>query len=157
MTTVLRRLLLLPVLLSAAVFGTAHAASPTLDLAAYKGKVVYIDFWASWCGPCRQSFPWMKTMHEKYSKDGLVIVAVNVDQEKPQADAFLKEFSPAFPVLFDSNGVLASQFKVQTMPSSFMLDRNGKPRFKHLGFHENKRADYEKEIHDLLSESVTTP
>lgn len=157
MTPVLRRLLLLPLLLASALFGTAHAASPTLNLDAYKGKVVYVDFWASWCGPCKQSFPWMKAMHEKYSKDGLVILAINVDQEKPKADAFLKEFTPAFPVIFDSTGTLASQFKVQTMPSSYMLDRNGKPRFKHLGFHDAKRAVYEKEIHDLLSESVTTP
>ena len=157
MTPVLRRLLLLPLLLASALFGAAHAASPTLNLDAYKGKVVYVDFWASWCGPCKQSFPWMKAMHEKYSKDGLVILAINVDQEKPKADAFLKEFTPAFPVIFDSTGTLASQFKVQTMPSSYMLDRNGKPRFKHLGFHDAKRDVYEKEIHDLLAESVTTP
>ena len=67
MSTILHRLLLLPVLLSAVLFGSAHAASPDLNLDAYKGKVVYIDFWASWCGPCKQSFPWMKSMHEKYN------------------------------------------------------------------------------------------
>lgn len=157
MSHFLRRLFLLPLLLVATVIGTAHAAAPDLNLASYHGKVVYVDFWASWCGPCKQSFPWMKAMHEKYGKDGLVILAINVDQEKKLADSFLKEFSPAFPVIFDSTGTLASQFKVQTMPSSYLLDRNGKPRFKHLGFHDNKRALYEKEIHDLLSESVTTP
>jgi thiol-disulfide isomerase/thioredoxin len=157
MSHFLRRLFLLPLLLVATVTGTAYAAAPDLNLQAYHGKVVYVDFWASWCGPCKQSFPWMKAMHEKYGKDGLVILAINVDQEKKLADTFLKEFSPAFPVVFDSTGTLASQFKVQTMPSSYLLDRNGKPRFKHLGFHDNKRALYEKEIHDLLSESVTTP
>ncbi len=157
MTPVLRRLLALSLLLGSALLGTvSHAASPTLDLDAYKGKVVFVDFWASWCGPCRQSFPWMKAMHEKYGKDGLVIVAVNVDQEKQKADAFLHEFSPAFSVLFDSTGTLASQFKVQTMPSSYMLDRQGKPRFRHLGFHDAKRSTYEKEIHDLLSEPAAT-
>ncbi len=157
MSTILRRLLLLPVLLSAALVGSVHAATPTLDLDAYKGKVVYIDFWASWCGPCRQSFPWMKAMHEKFGKDGLVILAINVDQEKKKADDFLKEFSPAFPVIFDSSGTLATQFKVQTMPSSYMLDRNGKPRFRHLGFHDAKRDVYEKEIRNLLAEPTQAP
>lgn len=156
MNHILRRLLLLPLLLIGPIIGTAHAATPDLNLAGYRGKVVYVDFWASWCGPCKQSFPWMKAMHEKYGKDGLVILAINVDQEKKQADTFLKDFTPAFPVMFDSTGALAAQFKVQTMPSSYLLDRNGKPRFKHSGFHDTKRAVYEKEIHDLLYESVTT-
>lgn len=150
MSSLIRRLLL-PLLLLLP-FGNAALAAPQLDLAAYKGKVVYIDFWASWCGPCRQSFPWMKDMQAKYGRDGFAIIAINVDQEKKLADKFLAEFNPAFTVLFDGNGTLASQFKVQTMPSSFMLDRNGQPRFKHLGFHEGKRADYEQEITQLLSE-----
>ncbi len=144
-----RRLLL--VLFALLPFAGSAEAAPALDLAALKGRVVYIDFWASWCGPCRQSFPWMKAMQAKYGKD-LAIIAINVDQEKNKADSFLAEFQPAFSVLFDPDGDLASQFKVQTMPSSFMLDRTGKPRFKHLGFHENKRAEYEKEIAQLLSE-----
>jgi len=149
MIRVSRRLLL--ALLFALPFA-GGAAAADLDLAAYKGKVVYIDFWASWCGPCRQSFPWMKAMHDKHGGDGLVILAINVDQEKAKADAFLAEFNPAFPVLFDARGELASRFKVQTMPSSYMLDRQGKPRFKHLGFHDNKRAQYEQEIRQLLAE-----
>lgn len=148
MTRLSRRLLLS--LLLALPFAATHAAD--LDLAAHKGKVVYVDFWASWCGPCRQSFPWMKAMHEKYGKDGLVILAINVDQEKPLADAFVAEFNPAFPVIFDRKGELASQFKVQTMPSSYLLDRQGKPRFRHLGFHEAKRDQYEKEFQQLLAE-----
>ena len=145
------RHMLLPLLLLGAASG-AQAATPTLDLAALKGKVVYIDFWASWCGPCRESFPWMKQMQARYGKDGLAIIAANVDQEKSKADAFLAEFQPAFSVLFDSAGALASQFKVETMPSSFMLDRSGKPRFRHLGFHDGKRDEYEKEITGLLAE-----
>jgi cytochrome c biogenesis protein CcmG/thiol:disulfide interchange protein DsbE len=141
---------LLPLLLL--LFIGSPTAATTLDLTSLRGKVVYVDFWASWCGPCRQSFPWMKEMQAKYAKDGLAIIAINVDQEKKSADEFLAEFNPAFTVLFDSSGALASQFKVQTMPSSFMLDRSGKPRFKHLGFHEKKRDGYEREISQLLSE-----
>lgn len=143
--------LLLSLLLALPLAAPAFAA-PELDLQSLKGKVVYIDFWASWCGPCRQSFPWMKAMHDQYGKDGLAIIAVNVDQEKKKADEFLAEFNPAFSILRDPKGELAAQFKVQTMPSSFMLDRQGKPRFKHLGFHDSKRSDYEKEIQQLLAE-----
>lgn len=151
MTAIPRRLLL-SLLLVLPFAGSAHAAAPDLDLAALKGKVVYIDFWASWCGPCRQSFPWMKAMHDRFGKDGLEIIAINVDQEQPKADAFVAEFNPAFRVLFDGTGVLASQFKVQTMPSSYLLDRQGKPRFRHLGYHDAKRPQYEQEIQQLLAE-----
>ncbi|MCC2638486.1 MAG: thiol-disulfide isomerase and thioredoxin [Moraxellaceae bacterium] len=147
----LSRRLLLSLLFALPLAAPAFAA-PELDLASLKGKVVYIDFWASWCGPCRQSFPWMKAMHDKHGKDGLVVIAINVDQEKKKADDFIAEFNPAFRLILDPKGELASQFKVQTMPSSFMLDRQGKPRFKHLGFHEAKRSDYEKQIQQLLAE-----
>jgi thiol-disulfide isomerase/thioredoxin len=123
-----------------------------LNLAAYKGKVVYIDFWASWCGPCRQSFPWMKELQATKGKEGLVIIAVNVDQEKKLADAFLAEFSPGFKVVFDPAGKLATEFKVAGMPSAYIIDRDGKPRFKHIGFHLEKREQYEQEIQSLLDE-----
>lgn len=122
----------------------------TLNLDQYKGKVVYIDFWASWCGPCRESFPWMKKMQQQYGKDGLVIIAINVDQDKKLADKFLSEFKPEFNVLFDKDGKLAEDFKVSSMPSSYVLDREGKPRFKHKGFHLDKQSQYETELNSLL-------
>ena len=122
----------------------------TLNLDQYKGKVVYVDFWASWCGPCRESFPWMKKMQQQYGKDGLVIIAINVDQDKKLADKFLTEFKPEFSVLFDKDGKLAEDFKVSSMPSSYVLDREGKPRFKHKGFHLDKQSQYETELNSLL-------
>jgi len=125
-----------------------------LNLAAYKGKVVYIDFWASWCGPCRQSFPWMKELQAGKGKEGLVIIAVNVDQEKKLADAFLAEFSPNFNIVFDPAGKLATEFKVAGMPSAYIIDRDGKPRFKHIGYHHEKRSQYEQEIQTLLDEAA---
>lgn len=140
--------------LGIAVLGlSAHSAfaADTLNLDAYKGKVVYVDFWASWCGPCRESFPWMKKMQAQHGKDGLVIIAINVDQDKKLADAFLSEFKPDFNVLFDKDGKLAEDFKVSSMPSSFVLDRDGKPRFKHKGFHGDKQAQYESELSGLLA------
>jgi thiol-disulfide isomerase/thioredoxin len=117
----------------------------------YKGKVVYVDFWASWCIPCRKSFPWMNDMQQKYGKD-LVVIGVNVDQEKPLADDFIKETSPLFKIVFDTKGALATEYKVAAMPSSFILDRHGKIVFKHLGFHEKKKAIYESEIQQLINQ-----
>ena len=127
-------------------------ADDSLNLAAYKGKVVYIDFWASWCGPCKESFPWMKKIHQQHQQDGLVILAVNVDQDKKLADQFLSEFNPDFKVIFDKNGKLAEDFKVNSMPSSYVIDRQGKPRFKHKGFHGTKQNQYEGELQSLLNE-----
>lgn len=129
------------------------AAAPELDLAALKGKVVYLDFWASWCSTCRQSFPWMKAMHDKYGKDGLVIVAVNVDQEKQEADAFLAGFNPAFRIVFDPRSELVARYKVLGMPTSLLVDRRGKVRLRHQGFQDSQRADYEQEIRQLLAET----
>lgn len=148
------RRLLLAMLVAAALIGTAHAAAPDLNLEAYHGKVVYIDFWASWCSPCRQSFPWMKAMYQKYHDDGLVILAISVDKNRKAAKRFLDKYSPAFKVIFDPTGTLASKFHVKAMPSSYLLGRNGKPRFKHLGFHMDMRAEYEQQIRKLLAENV---
>lgn len=134
---------------------SASAQTTALDLGAYKGKVVYIDFWASWCGPCRQSFPWMNTLYHQKTDQGLVIIAVNVDQEPALADAFIKELNPTFPIIFDTAGALATAFKVTAMPSAFIVDRDGAVRFKHLGFHQAKRSQYEQEIQQLLDEPAT--
>ena len=133
------------------------AFAQELNLSAYQGKVVYIDFWASWCGPCRQSFPWMKSLQASKAKDGLVIIAVNVDQDRKLADAFLDEFTPDFKVVFDPEGKLATEFKVAGMPSAYIIGRDGKPRFKHIGYHIEKRAQYEQEIQSLLDEKPAMP
>jgi len=138
---------------------TFFATSPMgfandLNLGAYKGKVIYIDFWASWCSPCRQSFPWMKELQASKEKEGLVIIAVNVDQDKKLADAFISEFSPNFNIVFDPIGQLATEFKVAGMPSAYVVGRDGKPRFKHIGYHHEKRNQYEQEIQSLLDEAA---
>lgn len=122
-----------------------------LQLDQYKGKVVYVDFWASWCVPCRKSFPWMNEMQQKYGKD-LVVLGVNLDHEKALADQFIKETSPQFKIVFDANGQLATQYQVAAMPSSFILNKQGKVAFKHLGFHIKKQSLYESEIQQLISE-----
>jgi thiol-disulfide isomerase/thioredoxin len=126
-------------------------SSDKLQLSDYQGKVVYIDFWASWCIPCRKSFPWMNEMQQKYGKD-LVVIGVNVDQERSLADQFIKETSPQFKIIFDTKGELATEYQVAAMPSSFILDKKGKVVFKHLGFHTKKISTYEAELQQLINQ-----
>jgi thiol-disulfide isomerase/thioredoxin len=131
------------------------------DLAAFKlegklpdstqGKVVLVDFWASWCEPCKQSFPVMQELHKRYAERGLVIIAVNVDENRPDMEAFLKKNSATFVVLRDANQKLVEKAGIATMPSSFLIDRDGKVRFVHTGFRgAETRKKYEEEIESLV-------
>jgi thiol-disulfide isomerase/thioredoxin len=121
-----------------------------VDLAAYHGKVVYLDFWASWCVPCKQSFPWMNTMQRQYGKDGLVIVAVNMDQVRAEADAFLAKYPAEFAVRYDPAGKLAPRFKVRGMPTSALLGRDGNVLLIHEGFKSKDVEKLEQAIRDAL-------
>jgi cytochrome c biogenesis protein CcmG/thiol:disulfide interchange protein DsbE len=134
-----------------AAFVPVHAAS-SLDLTRLHGRVVYLDFWASWCGPCRQSFPWMETIKSTYEAQGLEIVAVNLDSDRADADRFLKQFHPNFELHFDPTGALAEQYKLQGMPASVLIDRHGVTRFKHVGFRPVDGAIYEAQLRELLAE-----
>lgn len=122
------------------------------DLSDLKGQVVYVDFWASWCKPCRASFPWMNEMQAKYKNQGLRVVAINLDEEKSDALAFLKRVPAEFTMVFDPSGSIASQYELVGMPSSYIIDKNGELRFAHQGFFVAKKSAYEDEIIRLLSE-----
>jgi cytochrome c biogenesis protein CcmG, thiol:disulfide interchange protein DsbE len=126
------------------------ADSEAIDLSAYRGKVVYLDFWASWCVPCRQSFPWMNRMHQQFGRDGLVVLAVNMDQVRADADAFLKQYPAEFAVRFDPQGRLASTFKVRGMPTSALIGRDGKTLLLHEGFRSKDPASLEQSIRSAL-------
>jgi cytochrome c biogenesis protein CcmG/thiol:disulfide interchange protein DsbE len=132
-------------------FTPLRAASP-LDLASLTGRVVYLDFWASWCGPCRQSFPWMQTMINAYQGKGLAIVAVNLDRDRVDADKFLDQFKPTFDVRFDPKGEFAEFYKIKGMPVSLLIDRHGVTRFTHVGFRPVDAAAYETQLRELLAE-----
>ncbi len=112
-------------------------------LAALKGKVVYVDFWASWCGPCRQSFPWMNDMQQKYGAQGLQIVAVNVDVKRADADQFLSEVPARFALAFDAKGDGARRIGVRGMPTAVLIGADGKVVKVHQGFREQDRAELE--------------
>jgi thiol-disulfide isomerase/thioredoxin len=137
----------------AACFKVA-AAPPEepIDLGHLRGQVVYLDFWASWCAPCRQSFPWMQQMQDAYRERGLVVVAVGVDRKRRDADRFLANLHPSFEVDFDPNGELAERFSVKGMPTGLVIDRHGVVRFTHIGFRPEDRALYEQQLEQVLNE-----
>ena len=129
----------------------AHAAA-SIDLQDFRGRVVYLDFWASWCAPCRQSFPWMQSLKDAYEKQGLLVIAVNLDQDRADAERFLARFHPTFDVRFDPQGESAERFKVQGMPTSVIIDRHGVVRFTHIGFRPVDQAAYEAQLRQVLAE-----
>jgi thiol-disulfide isomerase/thioredoxin len=122
-----------------------------ISLASLKGKVVYVDFWASWCGPCKQSFPFMNELQAKYRGDGLEIVAINVDAKRGDADRFLAEVPARFAIAFDARGDSARRFDVKAMPSSVLIDRSGKVVAMHKGFREEDRKELEGRIAQALA------
>ena len=122
----------------------------SVSLEKLKGKVVYLDFWASWCTPCRKSFPWMKEMQSKYKDKGLVVVAVNLDKSKDKAGEFLGNFDYDFVIAYDPEGKTAESYKVMGMPSSYVIDRNGQLQMTHIGFRESDTDKLETTIRELL-------
>ncbi len=122
----------------------------TVSLNQYKGQVVYLDFWASWCGPCRQSFPWMNEMQQRYGDKGFKVIAINLDKEPSLREKFIATIPPKFTIAFDPEGTVAEQYGVQGMPSSYIIDRNGNIYAHHLGFREKDTAELEKTIQSLL-------
>jgi cytochrome c biogenesis protein CcmG/thiol:disulfide interchange protein DsbE len=128
----------------------AASGGQLLDLAAFKGQVVYVDFWASWCAPCRESFPWMNRMQAEFGRDGLVIIAVNVDHDRVDAERFLREHAAQFRIVFDPDGILPEQFGVRGMPTSFLIDREGRVQSRHAGFRLTDRDTLAQQIRLLV-------
>lgn len=122
-----------------------------VSLAALKGKVVYVDFWASWCGPCKQSFPVMNELQSKYRAQGFEIVAVNLDAKRADADKFLAEVPAQFTVAFDAKGDSAKRFEVKGMPSSYLIGRDGKVVAAHKGFKQEDRKELDARIAQALA------
>ena len=123
----------------------------TINLQKLKGKVVYLDFWASWCVPCRKSFPWMNDIHARYNSKDFTIVAVNLDSSKSDALKFLKNLPAKFDIAYDPDGVVASKYKLKVMPSSYLIDRNGALVFAHKGYREDDSNEIEKKIQKLIN------
>lgn len=122
----------------------------TIQLSAYKGKVIYLDFWASWCGPCKQSFPWMNSLQSKFGTDQFKIIAINVDTNTDDWKQFLASVPAQFDIALDPKGIIAKQFGVVGMPTSFIIDKNGKLVAQHNGFNQLTVESSEKTLNSLL-------
>jgi len=120
------------------------------SLGSMAGHVVYLDFWASWCGPCRQSFPWMNQLQSKYAARGLRVLAVNVDAKQSDAEAFLAQVPAQFSVAFDQKGQTPGLYQVKGMPTSFLIGADGKVLMVHQSFREGDREELESRIDAAL-------
>jgi thiol-disulfide isomerase/thioredoxin len=118
----------------------------------YAGKVIYLDFWASWCAPCRTSFPLINKLHEKLKAQGFEVIAINLDEDKANAEQFLKEFPVSFTVLRDDKGKWADQFVVDSMPTSFIIDKQGVVKNIHNGFNSDDINELEQKVTALLAQ-----
>jgi thiol-disulfide isomerase/thioredoxin len=123
-----------------------------------KGRVVLVDFWASWCAPCKASFPAYSRLQAAFADRGLVVLAIGVDESPSAYGAFVARMKPVFTTLYDSRQRMVSLVQVPTMPTSYLLDRSGKVRFMHSGFHgEQTEREIRKEIEALLDEKAVMP
>jgi cytochrome c biogenesis protein CcmG, thiol:disulfide interchange protein DsbE len=122
----------------------------SLRLGGFKGQVVLLDFWASWCGPCKKSFPWMNEMQAKYGPKGLRIVAINLDEQRENAERFLAQVPAKFTIGFDTQGSTPGAFGVKGMPSSVLIGANGFIDSVHAGFRDEDAAVLEQRIVSAL-------
>ena len=134
----------------APAFALPTAGGDTVDLARLRGRVVYVDFWASWCTPCRRSFPWMNDLDARYRDAGLVIVGVNVDKRREDALRFLRDVPARFTIVFDPQGATPAAFDVKGMPSAYLIDRDGRVAAVEEGFHDERADALERRIRALL-------
>lgn len=126
-------------------------ASASLELKNYRGKVVYLDFWASWCGPCRKSLPLLNELRAELKGQGFEVIAINLDENPELGKKFLQERPVDYPIGSDTKGVLPQAYGVMAMPTSYLIDRKGVVRKVHEGFRESDMPKIRKEVMELLS------
>ncbi len=128
-------------------------ATPPVDLRELRGRVVYVDFWASWCAPCRKAFPFLNMLEAELGQRGLQVIGVNVDEDAASARKFLERVPARFSVGRDQGGRCPRAFGVQAMPSSYLIDRSGVVRYVHLGFRPEDAALLRGRVEQLLAET----
>ncbi len=121
-----------------------------VNLADYRGRVVYLDFWASWCGPCRESFPFMNELQRDLAGKGLQIIAVSVDKTAAEARRFLVRYPAQFTIALDTAGACPTAYGLEGMPSSFVIDRGGAVRAIHVGFRDKDRTEIRRRLMEAL-------
>ena len=132
-------------------FSLPNAKGEPLALDKLRGRVVYVDFWASWCGPCRRSFPWMNEMQQKYGNKGFTVVAINVDKKRADAEKFLAQIPANFQVVYDEAGTTPAAYAVKGMPSSYLIDARGNVSYVERGFVDESKTPLEERVKALLA------
>jgi peroxiredoxin len=128
-------------------------AGTSVTAASLRGQVVYVDFWASWCVPCRQSMPALDALYRRHGSSGFAVVGVSKDVSESDARGFMKRVPVSFPLVMDAGDAIARAFRVRAMPSGFLVDRKGVVRRVHLGFDDDTAASLDREIRELLAEA----
>jgi len=145
------QIVLIALLIQVSPVWAVEAGKPLPDLGLAevqktKGQYIYIDYWASWCGPCRQSFPWMNALQAKLGPKGLKVVAVNVDAKRADADKFLSHTPAQFTIAYDPQGDSAKKLAIKTMPTSMLISPEGRVLFVHSGFRAEETLQLEAKI-----------
>ena len=136
----------------AANFTLKSASGENIRLSEYRGQVVLINFWASWCGPCRQEMPELDAIQRKYKPLGFTVFGVNVEQNRELADKVLRDIPVSFPILFDDENKVSKQYDVDAMPVTVLVDREGQIRFMHRGYKPGYEQEYERQVRILVKE-----
>ena len=136
----------------APTFTLASRAGQDVSLAQYKGQVVMLNFWASWCGPCRQEMPLLESIYKKYNKMGFTMLGVNVEPDSNAANDWLKATPVSFPILYDRDSKVSKLYDVGGMPSTVIIDRSGKVRVLHRGYKPGDENEYLDSIRTLIRE-----
>ncbi len=127
-------------------------AGDNLRLSEHRGQVVMINFWASWCGPCRQEMPLLDNLYKRYGKAGFTILGVNVENDPEAARKLLRDIPVSFPILFDDNSTVSRLYDVDAMPTTVMVDRDGNLRYLHRGYKPGYEDHYKEQIRELIRE-----
>jgi len=133
-------------------FTLKSRSGENVKLSELRGDVVMINFWASWCAPCRQEMPLLEDMYKKYNDLGFVLLGVNVEEDSSKASELLREVPVSFPVLYDTTNDVTKLYKVVAMPSTVMVDRDGNMRYLHRGYLPGYEEEYIKQIKELVRE-----
>jgi peroxiredoxin len=133
-------------------FSLTARGGQNVSLAQYKGQVVMLNFWASWCGPCRQEMPLLESIYKKYNKLGFTMLGVNVEPDSNAANAWLKETPVSFPILYDTESKVSKLYDVAGMPTSVIIDRAGKVRLIHRSYRPGDENEYLDSIRTLIRE-----
>ena len=133
-------------------FTLANRAGGQMSLSTLRGQVVMINFWASWCGPCRQEFPALDQIYAKYKPMGFTLVGINVESEKSDAERFLGTQKVSFPILFDPDNKVSGDFGVKAMPTTVLVDRQGRVRWQHMAYKPGDEVKYIEQVRAALRE-----